>query len=247
MRSSTDAAPDPEAQRPPAPAGRACGPLPWALSAALLLLAAACAACLVRSWAAPGAPVSPSPGPAPSPRLPEGPELAPDARARLPDPPQGAFAQLVAEDVQLTEGPLRWYSDPSLTGVTLAPGMSYDKQTHELVVAEAGVYYVFLNLGLKRVVASNSDSSSGSVSVALHLQSLHARAASPALTLDLPLPSLGNSVSGFRGGLLHVGAGQRLGVHLHPAVWKSRTWQLSQATVLGLFRVATEVPAGLPL
>nr|XP_010965247.1 PREDICTED: tumor necrosis factor ligand superfamily member 9 [Camelus bactrianus] len=177
----------------------------------------------------------------------QGPELAPDARARLPDPPQGAFAQLVAEDVQLTEGPLRWYSDPSLTGVTLAPGMSYDKQTHELVVAEAGVYYVFLNLGLKRVVASNSDSSSGSVSVALHLQSLHARAASPALTLDLPLPSLGNSVSGFRGGLLHVGAGQRLGVHLHPAVWKSRTWQLSQATVLGLFRVATEVPAGLPL
>ncbi|KAB1259955.1 Tumor necrosis factor ligand superfamily member 9 [Camelus dromedarius] len=159
----------------------------------------------------------------------------------------GAFAQLVAEDVQLTEGPLRWYSDPSLTGVTLAPGMSYDKQTHELVVAEAGVYYVFLNLGLKRVVASNSDSSSGSVSVALHLQSLHARAASPALTLDLPLPSLGNSVSGFRGGLLHVGAGQRLGVHLHPAVRKSRTWQLSQATVLGLFRVATEVPAGLPL
>lgn len=78
----TDAAADPEAQRPPAPPGSACSPLPWALSAALLLLTGVCAFCALRAWEAPRAPA------APGPRLPGLPEDLPDAGARLPDSPQ---------------------------------------------------------------------------------------------------------------------------------------------------------------
>ncbi|XP_059775852.1 tumor necrosis factor ligand superfamily member 9 [Balaenoptera ricei] len=243
MHPSTHAAPDPEAQRPLAPSGRSCHPLPWALSAALLLLAAACAACLVRAWAAPGAPASPVPGSAPSPRLPEGLGLTPDGRTRLPDSPQGVFAQLVVADgVQLTEGPLHWCSERGMTGVTLAPGVSYDKHTHEVVVAQAGVYYVFLHLALKRVMASNGNSS---VSVALRLRPLQAGAAALALTLDLP--PLGNSAAGFRSGLLHLDAGQRLSVDLRLSVREPRAWQLSaDATVWGLFHVATQGPPDSP-
>ncbi|XP_032250466.1 tumor necrosis factor ligand superfamily member 9 [Phoca vitulina] len=241
----TAACPDPEAQRPPAPPGSACRPLPWALSAALLLLAGTGAACVLR-WAAPRAPAAPGPGLPGLPELPELPELLPDARARLPDSPQGVFAQLVARDVQLTEGPLHWYSDPGLAGVFLGPGLSYDQHTGELMVAEPGVYYVFLNLKLQRVVSGKG---SGSVSAALHLQPLGVGAAALALTLDLPPPSseARDSAAGFWGSLLQLGAGQRLGVHLRAEEGAHLAWQLAQgATILGLFRVATKVPAGLP-
>ena len=149
--------------------------------------------------------------------------------------------------VQLTEGPLRWYSDPGLAGVFLGPGLSYDRHSRELMVAEPGVYYVFLHLKLQRVVSSFG---SGSVSVALHLRPLDAGAAALALTLDLPPPSskAPDSASGFRSSLLHLGAGQRLGVHLRAEAEAHLAWQLAQgATILGLFRVATKVPAGLSL
>lgn len=149
--------------------------------------------------------------------------------------------------MQLTEGPLHWCSERGMTGVTLAPGVSYDKHTHEVVVAQAGVYYVFLHLALKRAMASNGNSS-GSVSVALNLRPLQAGAAALALTLDLPPPSSGNSAAGFRSGLLHLDAGQRLSVHLRLAVREPRAWQFSaDATVLGLFHVNTQVPTGLSL
>ncbi|XP_077608079.1 tumor necrosis factor ligand superfamily member 9 isoform X1 [Crocuta crocuta] len=158
---------------------------------------------------------------------------------------KAVFAQLVARDVQLTEGPLRWHSDPGLAGVFLGPGLSYDEHTRELMVAEPGVYYVFLNLKVQRVVSGGG---SGSVSVALHLQPLGTGAAALALTLDLPSPSSSDSASGFRGSLLHLGAGQRLGVHLRAERGAHPAWQLAQgATMLGLFRVATKVPAGLAL
>uniref|UniRef100_A0A7N5KCA2 TNF superfamily member 9 n=2 Tax=Ailuropoda melanoleuca TaxID=9646 RepID=A0A7N5KCA2_AILME len=222
--------------RPPG----ACSPLPWALSAALLLLTGVCAFCALRAWEAPRAPA------APGPRLPGLPEDLPDAGARLPDSPQGVFAQLVARDVQLTEGPLRWYSDPGLAGVFLGPGLSYDQHSRELTVAEPGVYYVFLHLKLQRVVPSKG---SGSISAALHLQPLDVGAEALALTLDLPPPSseARDSAAGFRGSLLHLRAGQRLGVHLRAEAGVHLTWQLAQgATILGLFRVATKVPAGLP-
>lgn len=243
MRSSSDAVPDPEAPRPPASPGHSCHPLPWALSAALLLLAsAACAACAVRAWGVPGSPASPSS------RLPKVPELPPDARSGLPDSRQGVglFAQLVARDALLTEGLLHWYSDPGMKDVFLAPGVSYDERTQELVVDEAGIYFVFFHLKLQHVVASPG---SGWVSIALHLQPLGAGPETLALTLDLPPLSseARDSVAGFRGGLMHLGAGQRLGVHLSAAAGAHLTWQLAHgATVLGLYRVATKVPTGLP-
>ncbi|MXQ83919.1 hypothetical protein E5288_WYG002569 [Bos mutus] len=248
MHSSNLATPDPEAQRSPAPPGRVCNPLPWALSAALLLLAAACATCVVRVWGVPGTPASPVSSPAPSSILPVGLEQTSDPHARLPNSPQqGVFAQLVVADgAQLTEGPVQWRSERGLTGVTLAPGVHYDKRTQELVVPEAGVYYVFLHLTLKRVMAGNRNGSD-SVSVALDLQPYQAGAALT-LTLDLPPPPLGNSAAGFRSSLLHLDAGQRLSVHLRPRIREPLSWQLSaEATVWGLFRVATQVPSGLPL
>uniref|UniRef100_A0A673TRI4 THD domain-containing protein n=1 Tax=Suricata suricatta TaxID=37032 RepID=A0A673TRI4_SURSU len=159
--------------------------------------------------------------------------------------PQAVFAQLVAQDVQLTEGPLRWYSNPGLAGVFLGPGLSYNQHTRELMVAEPGIYYVFLNLKVQRVVSGASGPCS--VSVALHLQPLGAAAAALALTLDLP-PSSSDSASGSRGSLLHLGAGQRLGVHLRTQGGPHPAWQLAQgATILGLFRVSTRVPAGFAL
>ncbi|XP_008574059.1 PREDICTED: tumor necrosis factor ligand superfamily member 9 [Galeopterus variegatus] len=174
-------------------------------------------------------------------------------RGRLPGPPptflfflssQGTFAQLVAQNALLTDGPLRWYSDPGLAGVSLAAGLSYDEDTQELVVAEAGVYYVFLQVELQRVVAG---AASGSVSLALHLQPLSSGAAALTLTVDLPPQPTPNSAFGFRGRLLHLGAGQRLSAHLRAEAGTHFAWQLAQgATVLGLFRVTTQVPAGRP-
>ncbi|KAM8763436.1 tumor necrosis factor ligand superfamily member 9 [Rhynchonycteris naso] len=248
MSSSSDAVPDPEAPRPPALTGHSCRPLLWALSASLLLITATGAAYVVRAWVMPGGPAPPGPSPAPSSRLPEVPELLPDARARLPDSPQGVgvFAQLVARDALLTEGLLHWYSDPGLKDVFLAPGLSYDEHTQELVVTEAGIYYVFLHLELQRVVAG---AGSGSVSIALHLKPLGTGSAALALTLDLPsMSSEGrDSAAGFRGGLLHLSTGQRLRVHLSAAEGAHPAWQLAQgATILGLYRVATKVPTGLP-
>ncbi|XP_010826770.1 PREDICTED: tumor necrosis factor ligand superfamily member 9, partial [Bison bison bison] len=208
---------------------------------------AACATCVVRVWGVHGTPASPVSSPAPSSILPVGLEQTSDPHARLPNSPQGVFAQLVVADgAQLTEGPVQWRSERGLTGVTLAPGVHYDKRTQELVVPEAGVYYVFLHLTLKRVMAGNRNGSD-SVSVALDLQPYQAGAALT-LTLDLPPPPLGNSAAGFRSSLLHLDAGQRLSVHLRPRIREPLSWQLSaEATVWGLFRVATQVPSGLPL
>ncbi|XP_014321935.2 LOW QUALITY PROTEIN: tumor necrosis factor ligand superfamily member 9 [Myotis lucifugus] len=209
MGSSSDAVPDPEAPRPPASPGPACRRLPWALSAALLLLlAAACAVCAVR--AARGFPSG--------------------RQARLPDSPQdvGVFAQLVARDALLTKGLLHWYSDPGLKGVFLTPGLSYDEHTQELVVSEAGIYYVFLHLELQRVLAG---AGSGSVSIALHLQPLGRGGAALALTLDLPSPSseARDSAAGFPGwACCTLRAGQRLGVNLRAAAGVHPAWQLAQ-------------------
>lgn len=94
MHSSNLATPDPEAQRSPAPPGRVCNPLPWALSAALLLLAAACATCVVRVWGVPGTPASPVSSPAPSSILPVGLEQTSDPHARLPNSPQVRYCPI---------------------------------------------------------------------------------------------------------------------------------------------------------
>lgn len=88
MSSNSDAVPDPEAPRPLAHRRHVCVPLPWALSVALVLFAAAGAAYIVRTWVVPRGPASLGPSPAPDSRLPEVPEFLPDARARLPDSTQ---------------------------------------------------------------------------------------------------------------------------------------------------------------
>ncbi|XP_039734453.1 tumor necrosis factor ligand superfamily member 9 [Pteropus medius] len=250
MSSSSDAVPDPEAARPPERARPARRARTWALSAALLLLlAAACAACALHPWWVPARPASPGPSPAPSSRLPEVPELPPNARARLPAflQGEGVFAQLVARDALLREGLLHWYSAAGLKGVYLAPGLSYDEQTRELVVAEAGLYSVFLYVELHRVV---NGADSGWVSTALHLQPRGEGTAALALTLDLPPLSseARNSVAGSQVGLLHLSAGQRLSVHLNATTEAQFAWQLAQgATVLCLYPglLPTNVPIGL--
>ncbi|XP_007952675.1 tumor necrosis factor ligand superfamily member 9 [Orycteropus afer afer] len=157
-----------------------------------------------------------------------------------PDHPQDAFAQLVASNVLLTNGTLRWHSERGLAEVSLAPGLTYDTLKRELVVAQGGVYYVFLHLELRRVVAGGG---SGSVSVALHLQP--DQTAALTLVLDL-LAASSDSAGSSRGLLLRLGSGQRLAVHMRASAGAHPAWQLAQgATVLGLFRVAPEDPTGL--
>lgn len=89
MSSNSDATPDPEAPRPLAHR-RHHGwvPLPWALSIALVLLAGAGAAYVIRTWVVPRGSASLGASPAPDSRLPDVPEFLPDARARLPDSTQ---------------------------------------------------------------------------------------------------------------------------------------------------------------
>ncbi|KAM9685332.1 tumor necrosis factor ligand superfamily member 9 [Trichechus inunguis] len=153
------------------------------------------------------------------------------------DPFSDGFAQLVASNALLTNETLSWHSDTGLAGVYLAPGLSYDALKRELVVAEGGIYYVFLLLELQRVVAGEG---SGWVSMALHLQPDRA-----ALTLTVALPTA-SSAGGSRGRLLRLDVGQRLAVHMRASATAHASWQLApRATVLGLFRVAPEVPAGL--
>uniref|UniRef100_A0A8D2DV39 TNF superfamily member 9 n=1 Tax=Sciurus vulgaris TaxID=55149 RepID=A0A8D2DV39_SCIVU len=241
MSSLSDPAADPEAQWPPAPPARTCLPLPWALVAALLILAATCAAWVARTWVMPAACASsgPSPGTATSRALSDKP-----ADPRDPQP-QGIFAKLLAQNVLLRNGTLSWYSQPWLKGVYLSPGLSYDEYKQELAVTEAGVYYVFLQLELQRKASLQVR---GQVSLALLLQPRGAGATALALTVDLPCSSEPrDSAGGFRGDLLHLGAGQRLivrlSVHLHAGANAHNAWQLAQgATVLGLFRVTTKVP-----
>ncbi|XP_012617191.3 tumor necrosis factor ligand superfamily member 9 [Microcebus murinus] len=245
MHSSPDAARDPEAPWQPAPCARSA--LRWVLGVVALLLVTGAAAVGVRYWELWRAPALASPAPTPIQR--GGPELSPD------DPQQQGFpvfGQLVAEDVLLTDGPLGWYSDAGLDGVLLSPGVSYDKDTRQLQVTEAGVYYVFLQAELRHVAVLPS-AGGGSVSFALRTAA-PAAAAAPAgpaaLTLTVHLPpgssEAPHSVSGFRSRLLHLGAGQRLGVHLSAGPEAPQHWQLDQrATVVGLFRVASDVPAGL--
>ncbi|XP_037360610.1 tumor necrosis factor ligand superfamily member 9 [Talpa occidentalis] len=238
------AARDPEAQRPPEPSGRACHPLPWALSAALLLLSGTGAAFVACTWIWPRDPAEPRRDPTPSPTRPEVPEAQPGPCARL-DSSQGLFVQLVLKDVQLAEGPLSWWSSPGMEGVFLSPGLRYEEEPRQLVVQESGRYHVYLHLELQRVVMVREDSASrsGSVSASLQLQTPDFQKEALPLTLTLPPLSWANSTAAFQSGQLDLVAGQRLSVHLKASEQKAYShWQLSRKTVLGLFRVTTNVP-----
>uniref|UniRef100_G3UJB5 TNF superfamily member 9 n=1 Tax=Loxodonta africana TaxID=9785 RepID=G3UJB5_LOXAF len=238
MRPLVEATPDPEAQLP-ASRVSACRRLDWVLGASLLLLAAACVTCAARFWLVPAA--RGGPFSVLTPTAEETSTSFPDPGEPLFDQQHDGFAQLVASSAQLTNGTLSWHSDSGLAGVFLAPGLSYDALSRELVVAEGGIYYVFLRLELQRVVAGEG---SGWVSMALHLQPDRA-----ALTLTVALPTASlDSAGGSRGHLLRLSVGQRLAVHLRASAAAHPAWQLTQgATVLGLFRVAPEAPVRLGL
>uniref|UniRef100_A0A8C6EX12 TNF superfamily member 9 n=1 Tax=Marmota marmota marmota TaxID=9994 RepID=A0A8C6EX12_MARMA len=234
MSSSSDAAADPEAQWPPAkPAqpARTCRPQPALVAAlAILTMRAACASSC------------PSPGTATSRAFTEVPELPPNVPANLWDP-----LPKVRRAATRVPGTLSWYSQQGLKGVYLSPGLNYSEDTRELVVAEDGVYYVFLQLELQRKATLQNG---GEVSLTLLLQPPPGGAAALALTVHLPCSSEPrNSAGGFRGDLLHLSAGQRLSVrlsvHLHQQAHAQDAWQLAQGgTALGLFRVTTKVPDG---
>ncbi|XP_049644258.1 tumor necrosis factor ligand superfamily member 9 [Suncus etruscus] len=144
---------------------------------------------------------------------------------------------------QLRPGALSWHSDPGLAGVLMASSLHYHEATRELEVTQAGLYYVFLNLALRRVVVAAKREPAGSLSASLHLYpSVPGGTAALSLTLDLNLPL--DSTSSFRAALLPLSAGQRLSVHLYPSVEVGLTWQLAQgATLLGLFRVTSDPKA----
>ncbi|XP_055965529.1 tumor necrosis factor ligand superfamily member 9 [Sorex fumeus] len=157
--------------------------------------------------------------------------------------PQDLFGQLVAQNAQLSAGALSWHSAPGVARVLRARGVRYDAATRELEVARAGVYYVFVQLALRRVVAGGR--AAGSVVAALRLRPAAPEASAPALTVDLSPPAASDSASAFRGVLLHLTAGQRLSLLLEPSVGLSPAWQLDQgATVLGLFCVAPDRAGG---
>ncbi|XP_054981476.1 tumor necrosis factor ligand superfamily member 9 [Sorex araneus] len=234
---SASAVQDPEALHP-APPSRACTPLLWALGSALLLVTGSFAA-FVAWW------VLRAPDSRGATAL-EAPQLPPDPGARFSDPPQDSFGQLVAKNAQLSDGALSWHSAPGVAHVLLARGLSYDAAARELQVARAGVYYVFVQLALRRVVAGRG--AAGSVVAELHLQPAAPAPAPLTLTVDLPPPAASDSAAAFRGVLLHLSAGQRLSLHLRPSAGLSPTWQLDQgATVLGLFCVAPDTAGGLDL
>ncbi|VTJ68674.1 tumor necrosis factor ligand superfamily member 9 [Marmota monax] len=257
MSSSSDAAADPEAQWPPAkpaqPAqpARTCRPQPALVAALAILTVGGLAWALVaREMRAACASSCPSPGTATSRAFTEVPELPPNVPANLWDPlpkEQETFAKLLTPNVLLRNETLSWYSQQGLKGVYLSPGLNYSEDTRELVVAEDGVYYVFLQLELQRKATLQNG---GEVSLILLLQPPPGGAAALALTVHLPCSSEPrNSAGGFRGGLLHLSAGQRLSVrlsvHLHQQAHAQDAWQLAQGgTALGLFRVTTKVPDG---
>ncbi|XP_006869074.1 PREDICTED: tumor necrosis factor ligand superfamily member 9 [Chrysochloris asiatica] len=243
MRALTTVVRDPETLSP-APSARTCRPLDWVLGAALLLVAAACAACAVISWVVPDAP-RPAPSSHPSP----GNLFQVHGR----DPQQGGFAQLVSSDVQLTNGTLKWYIDQGVAGVVLAQDLQYNTKKQELMVTQGGVYYVFLHLEMERVVVGLG-SGSGLVSVALHQhpggsEALSLRVTLPAASsldskeVDSEVDSEVDHAVGFRGCLLRLRPRQRLSVHMRISGEAHSAWQLTQgATVLGLFRVSPEDP-----
>ncbi|XP_042552952.1 tumor necrosis factor ligand superfamily member 9 [Dipodomys spectabilis] len=174
-------------------------------------------------------------------------------RPGAPQPEQPTFAKLLAKNVSLVNGTLSWYSEQGLAGVILSPDLSYDERSHELVVAEAGVYFVFLRMQLWRVMRAGPPSQ-GEVSLTLQLQPPSTEATDLALTVTVPRISsskdLGSKpAGGFWGHLVDLQGGQRLSVRLSALLQGGaeahRAWQLAPHAVFGLFRVTGDVPGEL--
>ncbi|XP_006896480.1 PREDICTED: uncharacterized protein LOC102846317 [Elephantulus edwardii] len=161
----------------------------------------------------------------------------------LPTSAQRALTPIhVLSRLQLNDGTLNWYSDPGITGVFLAQGLSYHEAQRELEVAVSGIYYVFLHLELKRVQSSSGkDEDSETVTVTLHLQPQ----GPAAFTLPVVLSSASSLAGGSQGLMLRLDARQRLSVRMSASQsvldksGRLSSWQISQGT-LGLFLVAAE-------
>ncbi|XP_012878127.1 PREDICTED: tumor necrosis factor ligand superfamily member 9 [Dipodomys ordii] len=155
--------------------------------------------------------------------------------------------------MSLVNGTLSWYSEQGLAGVVLSPDLSYDERSHELVVAEAGVYFVFLRMQLWQVMRAGPPSQ-GEVSLTLQLQPPSTEATDLALTVTVPRicssKDLGSKpAGGFWGHLVDLQGGQRLSVRLSALLQGGaeahRAWQLAPHAVFGLFRVTGDVPGEL--
>nr|XP_004654799.1 tumor necrosis factor ligand superfamily member 9 [Jaculus jaculus] len=208
-----------------------------ALGAALLLLLAACAACVARAWIPRN---SEHPGTQP------GSPLA-SRQKKL------AYARLLARNALLENGTLSWHSHPRMTGVLLSENLSYNESQQELVVAKAGLYYVFLQLNLQPIRLYCEDQVWGQVSLTLNMQSPQAEPAEAlVLTVDLfPWSLKANIVEGFQARIVKLDDGHRLSVRLSAGLSGHNKlhefWELAQskATVLGLFSVHPLIPADL--
>ncbi|XP_048196582.1 tumor necrosis factor ligand superfamily member 9 [Perognathus longimembris pacificus] len=235
---------DPEAPRPPPARGPRC--LRWALCAALaaglLLLPLCWVGLLVRGCAAP-------PTPPPDGLQPFG------AQAGSPGAPgqgQATFAKLLSKNESLANGTLSWRSEEGLRGVFRSPGLRYNESSQELVVAEAGLYFLFLRMQLRQVLRVDPPPQ-GRVSLTLQLEPPPAEDVDLTLTVMVPAVSSkdsgSNSAKGFWGHLVHLQGGQRLSVrlsaHLYGGAGAHRAWHLAPHPVFSLFRVTRDVPGEL--
>ncbi|XP_007670890.1 tumor necrosis factor ligand superfamily member 9 isoform X2 [Ornithorhynchus anatinus] len=208
---------DPESlQSPPAP--RTCRALDWAVLAALLLLATALAA--LASCTVLGVSLGPQPLPTPA--------FLTSSFQQIPG------AHLIAKDLVLQSGTLSWDSNDRLTGVIMTSDFSYDDKTKELEVKRAGIYYVYIQLALKRVLLSDSEESNVTISIHRTWDNRSELSLTTHLKGETP-----DSVSKFSASLLSLHTGARLHVNL-TVPHALHGWQLNEEKVnfFGLFRVA---------
>ncbi|XP_016083976.1 tumor necrosis factor ligand superfamily member 9 isoform X1 [Ornithorhynchus anatinus] len=143
-------------------------------------------------------------------------------------------AHLIAKDLVLQSGTLSWDSNDRLTGVIMTSDFSYDDKTKELEVKRAGIYYVYIQLALKRVLLSDSEESNVTISIHRTWDNRSELSLTTHLKGETP-----DSVSKFSASLLSLHTGARLHVNL-TVPHALHGWQLNEEKVnfFGLFRVA---------
>ncbi|CAH6779489.1 Tnfsf9 [Phodopus roborovskii] len=159
------------------------------------------------------------------------------------------FANLQAKNEAslLRNRTLSWHSLEGAGNSKLYRGLRYDEEKDELVVDNAGLYYVILQLKLSPVSKNTDHTVWGQVSLVLQLNPQVENLDNLALTVDLfPCSMEANLVEGSWGHLIHLKAGHRLSVklnaYMHGAQEAYNDWQLSQTTITSfvLFLVQPE-------
>ncbi|XP_005371200.1 tumor necrosis factor ligand superfamily member 9 [Microtus ochrogaster] len=144
------------------------------------------------------------------------------------------FAKLQTKnEALLNNRTLRWHSQHGAGSTYLSQGLRYNDSTDELVVDQAGLYYVSLQLKLNPVSKNMDHKVRGQVSLVLQLNPRENDLDSWTLTVDLfPCSMEANLVQGSRSDLIHLKAGHRLSVelraYLHGVQGPYHDWQLSQ-------------------